>query len=66
MTEAHQDAHILVVILVQQYGFKKVIDLFGEKADAAVVKELTQIPKFETYEPIIASDLSWEENKKAL
>ena len=30
------------------------------------MKELTQINELETYEPIMASDLSWEENKKAL
>ena len=66
MTEAQTNAHILGVILVQKYGLKKVIELFGEKADAAVVKELTQIHKLETYEPILSSDLSWEENKKAL
>ena len=41
MTEAHIDAHILGFILVQQYVLKKGIELFGEKADAAVVKELT-------------------------
>ena len=41
MTEAHTDAHILGFILVQQYGLKKGIEMFGEKADTAVVKELT-------------------------
>ena len=30
------------------------------------MKELTQIHELETYEPIMDSDLSWEENKKAL
>ena len=66
MTGAQTDAHILGVILVQKYGLKKGMDLFGEKADAAVVKELTQIHKLETYDPILASNVSWEENKKAL
>ena len=42
------------------------MELFGKKADATVVKELTQIHKLETYKPIMASDLSWEEKKKAL
>ena len=41
MTEAHTYVHILGVILVQQYGLKKGVELFGEKADTAVVKELT-------------------------
>ena len=66
MTEAHTDAQILGVILVKQYGLKKVIDIFGKKADASVVKELTQIHELETYGPIMASDLSWEEKKNAL
>ena len=66
MREAHTDAHIIGFILVQQYGIKKGIELFVEKSDAAVVKELTQIHELETYEPIMASDLSWEEKKKAL
>ena len=30
------------------------------------MKELTQIHKLETYKPIMASDLSWEEKKKVL
>ena len=42
------------------------MELFGKKADATVVKELTHIHKLETCEPILDSDLSWEEKKKAL
>ena len=30
------------------------------------MKELTQIHELETYEPIMDSDMPWEENKKAL
>ena len=66
MTEAQTDAHIIGVILVHKYGIKKGMDLFGEKADTTVVKEPTQIHELETYEPILASDISWEEKKKAL
>ena len=66
MTETHTDAHIIGFILVQKYGLKKGIEMFGEKADAADVKELKQIHEIETYEPIMASYLSWEEKKKAL
>ena len=39
--EAHTDAHILGFILVEQYVLKKGIELFSEKADAAVVKEIS-------------------------
>ena len=60
MTEAQTDAHILGVILVHQYGLKKGMELFVEKADAAVVKDITQIHELDTYETILDSDLSWE------
>ena len=43
MMEDQTDAHILGVILVQQYGINKGIKLFDEKAYAAVVKEFIQI-----------------------
>ena len=64
--EAQKDVHIIGVILVQKYDLKKGIELFGEKSDSAIVKELTQIHELETYEPILASDLSWEEKNKSL
>ena len=59
MREAHTDAHILWVVLVQKYGLNKGVELFGEKVDVDILKELTQIHKLETYEPIMDSDLSW-------
>ena len=64
--EDHTDAQILGFILVQKYGIKKGIELLSKKADVAVVKELTQTHKLETYEPIMASYMSWEKKKKAL
>ena len=66
MTEDQIDAHILGVILVQQYGLNNGMELFSKKADAAVIKELTQIHELKTYEPNMASNLSWEDNMKAL
>ena len=45
---------------------KKAKELFGDKADAAVMRKLNQINEFETYVPLKASDLTWEEKKKAL
>jgi len=47
-TEEEQDTHIIGVMLVQQYSLKKGTELFGERADAAVKKELTQINDLET------------------
>ena len=54
------------VVMAQQYITKKVKELFGDKADAAVMRELNQINDFETYVPLKASNLSWEEKKKAI
>ena len=65
MMEAHTDLHILGVVFVHKYGINKGVELFVEKAYAYVVKELTQIHELETYEPIMALDMSWEEKKKA-
>ena len=56
MTEAQTYAHMLGVVLVQQYGLNKRVELFSEKADADVLKELKQIHELETYEPILSSD----------
>ena len=52
--------------MAQQHGLKKGLQLFGYKANVAVQKELKKIYELETYEPILASDMSWEDNKKAL
>ena len=43
--------HFLGVILVQQYNLKKVLKLFGERAEEATTKELQQIHNFGTYIP---------------
>ena len=38
----------------------------GDSVDDAIMKELKQIHSFETYEPLKASDQTWEEKKQAL
>ena len=58
MKESHTDGHILGIIIFQKYGLKKWIELFREESYSAVVKELTQKHELDTYEPIMASDLS--------
>ena len=40
MTEEQLDAHLLGIALINQYNIKKGQELFGERADAAVQKEL--------------------------
>ena len=41
-------------------------ELFGDRADAAVTRDLNQINNFETYIPIKTGNLSREEKNKAL
>ena len=66
MTESRIESHLVGVVMAQQYIMKKAKELFGDKADAAVMRELNQINDFETYVPLKASDLSWKEKKRAL
>ena len=63
MSEEQLDAHIVGVIMSQQYSLKKGIELFGERGDAAVEKELTQIHEMEAYEPLMASELTWQDKR---
>ena len=66
MTEEQSDAHVVGVIFAQHFSLKKGLELFGDKANVAVQKELTQIHKIDTYEPVHKSDLTFEDRKKAL
>ena len=54
------------VILIHQYNLKKGIELFGDKAENAVMKELQQIHDMDVYIPMCPKELSYEERAKAL
>ena len=54
------------VVFTQHFRPKKDLELFGDKADVAVQKELEQIPSIYTYAPVYKSDLTFEDWKKAL
>ena len=58
--------HIVGLIMAQQYTLKKGLELFGEKAEEAAIKELQQIHDMDTYTPMDPKTLSFEEKKKAL
>ena len=60
------DSHILGVILANQYNLKKGKELFGNRADEAVIAELSEIDGLETYEPQRIEDLTYEDKKRAL
>ena len=59
MNEEQLNAHIVGVIMAHQHGLKKGLQLFCDKANVAVKKELKKIHELETYETILASYLSW-------
>ena len=54
------------VIFAQHFSLKKGLELFGEKADVAVQKELNQIHQMDTYDPVHKSDLTFEDRNKPL
>ena len=58
MTESQIEYHLVGVVMAQPYSMNKVKELFGDKADAAVMRELNQVNNFETYVLMKASDLS--------
>ena len=66
MDEADIDEHICGLIMSHQYTLNKGLELFGEKAEEAAVKELKQIHDMDTYTPIDPKTLSTEEKNKAL
>ena len=47
MTDKEVEAHILGVIMVEHYSMKKGIDLFGDRAETAVTKELKKDQQYE-------------------
>ena len=52
--------------MAQHYIMRKGCELFGDRVDAAIMKELTQIYDFNTYVLVRASNMLWDEKKKVL
>ena len=52
MDESKVDEHIVGLIMSHQYSLKKGLELFGNKAKEAAMKELKQIHDMDTYTPI--------------
>ena len=63
MSEEDCLTHVVGVLTAEHYSMKKGKELFGDRSDAAVIKELRQIHLFETYELLKGSNLTWEEKK---
>ena len=66
MTEEEINTHIIGVVLVEQYNMKKGLELFGDRGEKEVTKELQNIHDMNTYKPMDASMLSYQDRKDAL
>ena len=66
MSDEESEAHIVGVIFAQHFSLNKGLKIFGNKANVAVQKELSQIHAMDTYEPIMKSLLTMEDRRKAL
>ena len=58
MSDEESDSHIVGVIFAQKLSLNRGLKLFGDKADVAVQKELSQIHAMDTYDPIMKSSLT--------
>ena len=55
MSETQTDEYIVGFVFAQNFNLKKGLELFGDAADVAVKKELSQIHELSTYEPLALS-----------
>ena len=67
MTDEECESHSMVgLVTAHMYNLKKGTELFGNKADEAVLNKLKEIDDFETYKPAHKEDLSYEDRNNAL
>ena len=66
MTKEECESHCVGLCMATIYNMRNGTEIFGDKADKAVMKELVEIDKFETYQLIHKNDLSREDRDRAL
>ena len=66
MSEEEIEAHIMGVVLIEYLNTKNGINVFGRRAETAVMKELQKINDTNTYEPMYAYTMTHQERKYAL
>ena len=66
MTEEECESHVVGLVLAQMYNLRKGTELFGKRADEAVLTDLTQIDDFKTYTPVHKHELSERDRRDAL
>ena len=63
ITEEDINTHIIGVVLVEHYNMKNSLELFGERGEKEVKKELQKIHDMNTYNPMYSFKLSYQERK---
>ena len=58
MSEEEIEAHIIGVLLIENFNMKKGVDVFGDVAETTVMKELHMIHYMNTYKRMDASTLT--------
>ena len=66
MNDEELDEYIMGVILIHQYNLKKGIELFRDKAEDVVMKELQQIHDMDVYVPMDPKELSYEKSESTV
>ena len=66
MSNEESDAHILGFIFAQHFSLNRGLNIFCDKVDVAMQKELLHIHAMDTYEPIMKSLLTIEDRRKSL
>ena len=66
MTDEECESHVVGLCMATMYNLRKGAELFGDKADKSVMKDLVEIDEFETYQLIHNNDLSREDRDRAL
>ena len=60
------NAHVLGVIMAQQFNLHAGLKKFGDKAKESVTKELTQIHDMGTYTPMDPDEMTAEQKRQAM
>ena len=66
MSEEEVDKHIVGMVLIQQYNLKIGLNLFVDKGEKEVTKELTQLYNMETFIPMYYTKLTKQKIVEAL
>ena len=66
VSEEDIEAHIMGIVLIENFNMKKGVDIFGDRSKTAVMKELQKIHDMNTYKPMDMYTLTFQERKDAL